>query len=106
MENPMFEMNVGGAKIAAGLMDRRAVFVRHDTSHSHVRYQPIQVDEIGKNVWHLIYTANVNKSRIAGDHVGKSGHDGLIDSVRGTPPVLRNKTCMPETGALIWEIEP
>jgi len=81
MQDLVIGIDVGGTKIAAGLIDRNARFIARDISHSHCCCPPDQVvDEAVKMVQRLLSSSAVDRSRILGVGVGISGH---IDGDRG-----------------------
>ena len=74
MQDLVIGIDVGGTKIAAGLIDRNARFIARDISHSHCSCPPDQVvDEAVKMVQRLLSSSAVDKSRILGVGVGISG---------------------------------
>jgi glucokinase len=75
MENLVIGIDVGGSKIAAGLIDCNASFIAREISHSHCGCSPDQVvHEIEKIVQRLLATPKVDRSGILGVGVGISGH--------------------------------
>jgi glucokinase len=96
MDDYVIGIDVGGTKIAAGLMDRYANFVARDISYSHCGCSPDQVvNEIVRMTGQLIFTSNLDKSKITGVGLGISGH---VHSERGivlTNSNLPNWDCYP-----------
>jgi glucokinase len=75
MDDLMIGIDVGGTKIAAGLMDIDARIIARDISHCHIGCQPDQVvDEIVRVNERLLVSAQVDRSRIKGVGVGIAGH--------------------------------
>jgi glucokinase len=81
MDDLVIGIDVGGTKIAVGLMERNANFIARDISYSHVDSPPDQVvDEIVRLTEKLLVTSSVDKSKITGVGVGIAGH---VHSERG-----------------------
>lgn len=96
MENLAIGIDVGGTKIAAGLIDRNASFVARDTSYSHAGCPPdTVVDEIVQIVQQLLSSSNVDGSRISGVGVGISGH------VHGDRGIVMTNSNLPD-----WDYYP
>lgn len=75
MSDLMIGVDVGGTKIAAGLLNKKAQFMRREISHSHVDRPPDQVvDEIVRLSELLILAAKENLSGIKGVGIGIAGH--------------------------------
>jgi glucokinase len=89
-------IDVGGTKIAVGLMDRNANFIARDISYSHAGNPPDQVvDEIVRLTEQLLFASNLDKSNITGMGLGIAGH---VHSERGivlTNSNLPNWDCYP-----------
>lgn len=96
MDDLVIGIDVGGTKIAAGLMDRKANFVARDICYSHCGCAPDQVvDEIVRMTDQLLFTSHLDKSQITGVGLGISGH---VHSKRGivlTNSNLPNWDCYP-----------
>jgi glucokinase len=96
MENLVIGIDVGGTKIAAGLIDRNASFIARGISHSHCGCSPDQVvDEIDQIVQRLLDTPNVDRSSILGVGVGISGH------VNGERGIVMTNSNLPD-----WDYYP
>ena len=96
MENLVIGIDVGGTKIAAGLIDRNASFIARGISHSHCGSSPDQVvDEIDQIVQRLLATPNVDRSSILGVGVGISGH------VHGERGIVMTNSNLPD-----WDYYP
>lgn len=96
MEDLVIGVDVGGTKIAVGLIDRNANFIARDISYSHFRKPPDQVvDEIVRLIEQLLIKSNQDKSKITGVGLGIAGH---VHSERGI--VLTNSN-MPD-----WDCYP
>ena len=67
MQDLVIGIDVGGTKIAAGLVNQDATFIARDISYSHTGCSPDQVvDEIVKIDERLLFSTAVDKSRIIG----------------------------------------
>jgi glucokinase len=96
MENLVIGIDVGGTKIAAGLIDRNASFISRGISHSYCGCSPDQVvDEIDQIVQRLLSTPNVDRSSILGVGVGISGH------VHGERGIVMTNSNLPD-----WDYYP
>jgi len=96
MENLVIGIDVGGTKIAAGLIDRNASFIARGISHSHCGCSPDQVvAEIDQIVERLLATPNVDRSSILGVGVGISGH------VHGERGIVMTNSNLPD-----WDYYP
>jgi glucokinase len=74
-------IDVGGTKLAAGLIDRQARLVRRSLTHAHAGCSPDGVvDTIVDGVAAVLAEGGVRRDQIAGVGVGSSGH---IHSQRG-----------------------
>ena len=75
MKDYVIGIDVGGTKIAAGLLDREGHLVARQVSRSHAGCPPDQVvDAIQHTVDGLFAAAGVERERIAGAGVGCAGH--------------------------------
>lgn len=75
MADLMMGIDVGGTKIAAGLMDSEARILAREISHCHLGCQPDQVvDEIVRIHDELLAAAQVERARLSGVGVGIAGH--------------------------------
>jgi len=75
MEDLVIGIDIGGTKIAAGLLDRQGNLVARALSHSHAGCPPEQVIEaVVQTVSSLLSSARVSRERIVGVGVGCAGH--------------------------------
>ena len=75
MEDLVIGIDIGGTKIAAGLVDRQGNILARALSHSHAGCPPDQVIEaVVQTVSSLLSSAQVTRQRIVGVGVGCAGH--------------------------------
>jgi glucokinase len=96
MDDFVIGIDVGGTKIAAGLMDRNANLIARDISYSHAGSSPDQVvDEIVRLTEQLLRTSNLDKSKITGIGLGIAGHVHSEQGIVLTNSNLPNWDCYP-----------